>query len=1046
MNYEKEIFVKDYFNIHNFYSKIYGSKTIILMQVGSFHECYATDNEGLDLFILSEKLDIIVTKKNKNKPLSRSNPRMMGFPIYVIDDFTEKLVNFGYTVVIIDQTTDPPNPKREVTGIYSPTTFLQKNTNYSTTKSTNLICLVLDALKTKSLKQNQSPILCIGLSAYDLTTGDGCVYETVSTNHDPMYALDDAIRFLESYPPCEVIFDCTKNFTEYIEQKKNINNMTLNDIISYLGLSEEEHQMYKIQNITTLSNIKYQTTLLESIYNHQSNLSCIEDLGLNFYNLARLSLVALLDYTRNHQQMLLQRLKKPLYFSSKTKLFLGNKALDQLDVIPHPTKPKTLFNIINFTRTVLGKRFLKNSISNPLIDTDEINYRYNIISQILEHDLHKDISDNLIDISDLHKLNRRMELGNIHPMELFNIYISMAQIIKTINSIKKYKKLYQDLDYKKEHIDNINNFIKYIDDTFVTDYIMELNFLNYKEESFNFIKSNKYPRLIELEENIKLGENFMDYLIKELEKVIENNSEKRFMKKDNKLITLKYNDRDGHYLMVTQRRCKVLVESLKKQKSIKIGKTEIKFDDLEFIDMPRSTYTKIYCKEMKTISNNVTELKCMLAKEIKEVFYLEIKDIVNNYIENLNYFVNKIGFLDFINSGALCSYKLGYCRPKIIEADKSFFNVENMRHPIVEIINQNVEYHPHTLSIGKDLNGILLYGINSSGKSTLMKAIGLNIILAQIGYFVTATKFEYFPYTNLFTRICGNDNIFRGMSSFMVEMVELMAILKRNNNRTLVLGDEICRGTEEKSANIIVAYMLETLSQSNTSFITATHLHMIADLPSVVNLEKVKPMHLKVEYDDINQRLVYSRELKEGQGEKYYGVQVAKYLMKNDHFNTRTKEIENEYEDISIKQSNYNKNNWMIECYFCHAKKELETHHINFQKDCLNNMVIDKPHIKKNSNYNLVTLCRKCHDMVDTQELIIKGWKETSNGIILDYYKNNKKITNKKYTKEDIDNIKKYKGNISLLKAKHLIEKNYHINISTSTISKIWNNVYETSA
>jgi DNA mismatch repair protein MutS len=1044
MNYEKEIFVKDYFDIHNFYAKIYGNKTIILMQVGSFHECYATDNEGLDLFILSEKLDIIVTKKNKNKPLSRSNPRMMGFPIYVIDDFTEKLVNFGYTIVIIDQTTEPPNPKREVTGIYSPTTFLQKNTNYSTTKSTNLICIIIDALKTKSIKQNQIPILCIGISAYDLTTGNGSVYETVSTAHDPMYALDDAIRFLENYPPCEVIFDCTKNLTEYLEQKKNINNMTLNDIISYLGLSQDEHQLYKIQNITTLSNIKYQTNLLESIYNHHSNLSCIEDLNLNFYNLARLSLVALLEYTKNHQQMLLQRLKKPLYFSSKTKLFLGNKALDQLDVIPHPTKPKTLFNIINFTRTVLGKRFLKNSISNPLIDMDAINYRYNIISQILENNLHKEISDNLIDIADLQKLNRRMELGNIHPMELFNVYMSIDQIIKTINSIKKYKKLYQDLDYKKEYIDKINGFTQYIDNTFNVDYIMELNFLNYKEESFNFIKSDKYPRLIELEENIKLGENFMDYLIKELEKVIMSNAEKRFMKKDNKLITLKYNDRDGHYLMVTQKRCKVLIDSLKKQKIIKIGKTEIKFDDLEFIDMPRSTYTKIYCKEMKTISTNVVQLKNMLAKETKVAFYLEIKEIVNNFIDALNYFVDKISFLDFINSGALCSHKFGYCKPNIIPSDKSFFDVENMRHPIVEIINQDTEYHPHTLSIGKDLNGILLYGINSSGKSTLMKAIGLNIILAQIGYFVSATKFEYFPYTNLFTRICGNDNIFRGMSSFMVEMVELMAILKRNNNRTLVLGDEICRGTEEKSANIIVAYMLETLSESDTSFITATHLHMIAELPCVVNLKHVKPMHLKVEYDDINQSLVYNRELTEGQGEKYYGVQVAKYLMKNDHFNLRTKEIENEYEDISVKQSNYNKNNWMIECYFCHAKKELETHHINFQKDCTNNMVIDKPHIKKNSNYNLVTLCRKCHDMVDTSEIIINGWLDTSNGIILDYYHQDKKL-NKKYNQEAIDDIKKYKGTISLLKAKKLIEKNYQINISTSTISKIWNNVYKQS-
>jgi len=98
-----------------------------------------------------------------------------------------------------------------------------------------------------------------------------------------------------------------------------------------------------------------------------------------------------------------------------------------------------------------------------------------------------------------------------------------------------------------------------------------------------------------------------------------------------------------------------------------------------------------------------------------------------------------------------------------------------------------------------------IVGENGAGKSTLMKSIGLNIIMAQIGYYVAATDFNYNPYVNLMTRICGMDNIFKGMSSFMVEMMELMAILKRNDCNTLVLGDEICRGTEEKSANIIVS-------------------------------------------------------------------------------------------------------------------------------------------------------------------------------------------------------------------------------------------------
>jgi DNA mismatch repair protein MutS len=272
-----------------------------------------------------------------------------------------------------------------------------------------------------------------------------------------------------------------------------------------------------------------------------------------------------------------------------------------------------------------------------------------------------------------------------------------------------------------------------------------------------------------------------------------------------------------------------------------------------------------------------------------------------------------------------------------------------------------------------------------------MKSIGLAIVMAQIGYYVPATKFVYSPYYNLMTRIVGIDNIFRGMSSFMVEMMELIAILKRNTNNTLVLGDEICRGTEEKSANIIVAYMLETLVESNTSFITATHLHSIANLPSVKNIQDIRICHLKINYDDKNDMLIYSRELTEGQGDKYYGVMVAKYLMKSDKFNNRTKELEMEYENYSIKKSNYNKDVLMISCHICQDTKNLETHHINFQKDCDEVKVIKKPHIKKNKPYNLVVLCSKCHDMIDRDEIVVEGWVKTSKDTILDYHKNSKK-------------------------------------------------------
>ena len=1038
MNYSKEIFVKDYFDIHNFYEKIYGKKTIILMQVGSFHECYGTDSHGLgkEQIRLADHFDIICTMKDKKKPLAKNNPRMLGFPIYTIDDWTEKFLSIGYTVIVIDQTTEPPSPKREVTGVYSPTTYISKNIS---NKSSNLVCLYIDALNLKS--NSKSPLLYIGITSYDLTTGDGYIYETKSTNSDKMFCLDDTIRFLESNPPNEVVLDFSKDFQNYMENNK-INNMCINDIIAYLNLSEDQHKLYKIHNLNNIINISYQVKLLDEVFTN-SNISCVDELNLQYYNNMRISLVSLLDFVKNHQNNLLIQLNKPKHYTNTNRLFLGNRALSQLDILPDPKKPKTLFDIINFTKTIIGKRYLQSMLSNPFASPDDINYNYELIELILENKLSDIISDNLIHINDLDKLIRKMKLQKINPYELFNLYNSVDSIINLLEELKNNNVFYNKIDINEEHFNILKSFIDYLGEIFEVEVLSKVNFFNNKDNPINFIRTKKYNVIFELEEAINLGENFMEHLVAKCTKIIENCGEKRFMKKNNsQLLQLKRNDQSGHYLQITNLRCKKLKEGLKKN-PIKIGGKTITIDDLEFVEMPRSKNTKIYCDIMKNLSVDVTETKVKLTKELNRVFYEEINIINENFSKTLEYFSKKIAYLDFINSGSLAAFKLGYTKPCIVNNDKSFINVENVRHPIVEVINDSINYQPHSLKLGDDINGILLYGINSSGKSTLMKAIGMNLVLAQIGYYTASTKFEYYPYFNLFTRIEGNDNLFRGNSSFMVEMIELMSILKRNNNRTLVLGDEICRGTEEKSANIIVAVMLELLEESNTNFITATHLHILSELPSVKNLKTVKAMHLSVDYDTNNEMLIYNRELKEGQGEKYYGVQVAKYLMKDDFFNRRTKELENEFDNVYLKQSNYNKKNWMDCCEICKSKNNLETHHIVFQKDFINNIAVDNPHIKKNCNYNLVTLCQECHDKVDNELMIIKGWSETSNGRSLDFSLNKKKKNNKKYDENDIAIIIdfKQKGK-SLKEAKKLLKEINKIDISTFTISKIWKNQY----
>lgn len=1042
MEYPKEILVKDYFEIHNYYSKIYDTnfvkektletsqykgRTIILMQVGSFHEVYATDEDGVDLINLAQKLDICCTKKNGNLPLSKKNPRMLGFPISVTGNYIDKLIDLNYTVILIDQVTEPPNPTRKVTGIYSPATHIEKKTN----KTTYLVSIVLD--KIKDIKTN-SYQLCIGLTAYDLATGYGIVYETYSKPHDTLLALDDTVRFIEHYPPSEIILENNLN-------DEHIANMSIDNILGYLNIPQ--YNIYTIK-INQHKKISWQKLLLEKIYKIKSNICIIDYLGLQFLNWARLSLVILLDYVIAHQPLLLEKLKVPHIFSLNKYLYLGNRALEQLNVITNNANETSLLQIINYTKTAIGKRFLINQLSTPLIDPTEINLRYNLIEKILEKQHQNKLINFLEDIYDLDKLNRKLEINIINPYELYQIYLSFYQINKLIKYLDD-NKLLNILDINCELVDKTVEIQNWINNRFILEKINGLNFNNFIDTDNSFYNKNINNDIDELQNKIDSSQNFITNLIKTLENFIE---DKKFFKKDNdakSFITLKYNDRDGHYLLITSRRCEILKKNLEKIQNLSIGSIKINISDLEFNELPKSSNTKINCKKIKELSTEIINYKLLLAKKLKEEFKNDMKTFCNLFGNILFLWSNKISFIDFINSGALCAYNNHYSKPTIVQSEYSFFQAKEIRHPIIEKISTNTQYVPHSIELGNNTgqNGILLYGINSSGKSTLMKSIGLNIILAQIGYYTAATNFKFSPYNSLFTRICGNDNIFRGLSSFMVEMMELMAILKRNNNKTLALCDEIAKGTEIISATVIVSYMLETLSKSGSSFITATHLHDLVNIKSLYNLKNIKIKHIKISYDNQNDLLIFDRHLSDGPGESFYGLQVAKYLMKDKHFNERTNELLKEYQNITNKVSKYNANVIIESCEICKSKNNLETHHIIWQKDFDENGINkNKFYLHKNDLHNLVVLCNKCHDKVDSGNIIINGWINTSEGKKFDYQLIEPEPEKKsKYSQELIDYIKSLYNKVDKQMAKIKIKEEYNKKITTKSILNIWNTI-----
>jgi DNA mismatch repair protein MutS len=1000
--YDKEILVKNYFEIYDFYLKIYGLKSIIIIQVGSFHEIYSDDtkNTGPDLKKLSVELDIICTKKGQLN--------MMGFPSYCCDKFIEKLVDLNYTIIKIDQTTEAPKPKREIVGIFSSATYVEKLDN----KIRNIISIVIEKLNNN---------LCFGLSVIDLSTNFTSYSEYYS--NDLILTLNDVNIFLESYKASEIIF-----YTSLDEDDK-INNMNIKNIKNYLNLDEKIIFNHKLKNTNKLS---YQKIIFEKIFPDEKNV--FEKTNLHLYNFARWSLINLYEYVKNHSESLLEKLKLPIEFDKKI-LYLGNNSLNQLNVINKNLNEKSLFNIINNTKTQLGKRFLNDVLTKPLIDENILNERYNLIDKIIKNNYSITLSNLLEDIYDIDKIIRRMELSNINPCEFYLLYLSFYQTEKIIKFCEENK------------IFNINNkldvnvLLNYIKSTFDLQKISSLNFNNLTDTEDNIFQLNKYTEIDQLCTNIKSSTNFLDELVVKLSDLID---DKKIFKKDNEddknMITLKFNERDGHYLYVTNRRCEMLKKNIQK---IVIGKHELNINDFEFNLMPKSSYTKINCKKIKYISDELIVDKIKLAKLIKEKFKIEMTYILEKFNDTINYWSKEIAFIDFINSGAITSIKNHYSKPCINKTNNSYVIANKLRHPIVEYISTNYEYKTHDIELGiENQCGILLYGINSSGKSTLMKSIGLNIILAQIGYYVASENFIYSPYYSLFTRIISNDNIYNGLSSFALEMIEISAILKRNNSNTLVIADELCKTTESSSAIVIVAHLIKKLSESNTSFITASHLHEISELKTIKKLTNVKAKHIKLSYDKINDKLIYDRILTDGSGPNFYGLQFAKYYIKDLEFNRSTTEILDEYNNHTIKQSKYNTDNYLIECEICKNKNNLETHHIVFQKE-FNDFVNEKLHYKKDDNYNLVTLCQTCHDDVDRNKIIIYGWIESNiNKRELNYKINEEIKKTTKHSNELIEYIKNLKlENIDHKFAKIKIKEKFNKKISTKTIETYWSNI-----
>ena len=956
-----------YFELQEHFETKYGKDTIILMEIGSFFELYEVNNDQLKIGKakeIAELLNIQLTRKNKSiVENSIKNPLLAGVPTVSIERYLARLINSKkYTIVMVKQKGLPPKVQRYVSNVISPGTNFEYQTEAI---ESNLVSLTID--------ENQG-IYSVGYSAIDVTTGKTIVNEMHSNRDDKTYALDVVFNLLQTYNTAEVIITL---------QNKEIDQEWLS---SYLELGQ-----FSISFNEKHCKIVYQNELFKRIYQINSFLSPIEYLDLERYPYTTEALAILIEFIIEHDEAIIAKMNHPIFLGESRYLYLGNNALEQLGVISRNKSEVTLLELIDKTSTAFGKRLLRERLLSPIIDKELLEKRYDLTQKLLPHSQQYDT--HLKNIYDLERITRRIKLQKLHPVELTYIMMSLTAIEQLLNDATQH-----EVSLESNLLTEVSEFKSYLEQTFNLDVCARFRIDQIND---NIFKNGVYPAIDRILEK-------QNYEISKLETVSSHIDQ--FFERDKLINSTKssyadigYLESEGYTVNLTKNRFTMIEKELK-ESFVTIDDRHYFFKDFHYKHLKNAVKlnSKLFEEVTQTYENNQVKLVSL----VKERYLQTLLALENRFSHLLNELIVFIANIDVAISNAKCAKSMNLSRP-ILEESCNAYEAIGLRHLIIESNEQRGVYVPNDIYLGEGIetkhnhitlnasdgakvNGVLLYGINSSGKSSLMKSIGLCVILAQAGFFVPAQELRLGMYEQLFTRIVSQDNLYKGLSTFAVEMMELKNIFNRATKKSLILGDEISQGTETESGLAIVAGAILKILELGATFIFATHLHQLKNIEKLQKVDSLILLHLGVTYDEENDTLIYNRQLQLGMGSSLYGLEFAKSLHMDKTFLKNAYEIRenllgknSELKQLSQKKrSRYNKELYVTQCALCEDKVE-DVHHIAEQNLANDAGMIGS--MSKNHKYNLIPLCKKHHKLVHEGKVLISGFVMTSKGIKLHY-------------------------------------------------------------
>jgi DNA mismatch repair protein MutS len=975
----------EYFELTTKYQTKYGEHTIVFLQVGAFFEVYGIKHNetqeitGSKIQEFTQLTNLNIADKKSTTDGNQTQSIMAGFRDYQLDKYIKKMIDGGYTVVVYTQEKEKEGSNsfiRKFHSVHSSGTYISFDTDGSTQSSNSIMCIWMETYKpfgTTATTTNEN--LVCGVAIINIFTGKSYLFEYQIPYMLNPTTFDELERCVSTYHPSEVLF--LSNFTPQDVQS----------ILTYSGIRSNVIRKINIDACEKAQNCmkqKYILHLLSTFYQPDTYNVCSE---FRENHIATQSYCYLLNFIQEHNPDLIRKIELPTFSNTTNRVVLANHTLKQLNMIDDSSNDgkscgrlSSVVSFLNKCSCAMGRRLLTYQLLHPTFDETWLEAEYTAIDTMRKNmgllqvnGLRKQIQQ----IRDMEKILRQLVSRKMYPSSLY--YLTKGvEILQYINS--NYQEYGEYLMPDQEdpcywiHTQT-TQFVEFVNRNVYMDICHTTN----STQSFdqNIIRptvSTELDTMIQTKEDYTKSFESIKVYFNQLMRTAENTTNA-----DMEYVKIHETDKQGFSLVMTKKRGLLLQKTLDGMKtpeglihindSIIIPKKDIK------LTHATTSNVEIEFPFLQKICRGLHKIQDDLNGMISRVFFQLLETIEKEWFPVLDQFVKYISKLDVLVCKTYISLEYNYCRPEIATTqEKSFVDATELRHVLIERIQTNELYVPNDIFLGKEnQDGVLLYGTNAVGKTSLIRSLGISVIMAQSGMYVPCTKFVYKPYTAIYSRILGNDNLFKGLSTFQVEMSELRVILKMADSMSLILGDELCSGTETESALAIFMAGLMDLYHKRSSFIFATHLHEIIHYDEMKELKNnIQLKHLSVIYDREKDCLIYDRKIKSGAGNKMYGLEVCKSLYLPEDFLVVAYQIRNKYHPVAKSgltdtPSHFNQSKLRGMCELCHKEIGTEIHHLAEQNQANERGFIGTFH--KNHTANLVSICYTCHQGEHSQPI-----------------------------------------------------------------------------